>query len=123
ILNKFPDQFIGYLLQSLSFFLMDDYDKASEIVDVGLEKAPNILLLCQQAQIYIKKNDWESALKIINDQLAINPDNTFLLRSKFWIDINEWRYGIKDSKATLERIDSAIKLNPDDKELLILKSL
>ena len=123
ILNKFPDEFIGYLLQSLTFFLMDDYDKAFEIVDIGLVKAPNILLSCQQAQIYIKKNDWESSLKIINDQLSIHPDNAFLLRSKFWIDINEWFYGIKDPKATLETINSAIKLNPNDSELLILKSL
>ncbi|MHA2260674.1 MAG: tetratricopeptide repeat protein, partial [Promethearchaeota archaeon] len=123
LLDKFPEEFIGYLLQSLTYLLMDDYDKASEIVEIGLKRVPNVLLTCQKIQVLIKQNKWEKAQKIISEQLSTHPDNAFLLRSKFWVNINEWYYGIRDPNATLETITSAIKLNPNEKELLILKSL
>ena len=123
IINKYSSDFIGYLLQSLTYFLMDDYENALSIVDNGLKKATNILLVCQKAQILSKKLDWGKASRIIEHGLSTHPNNIFLLRIKFWIEINEWFYGVINPEGTLEIINSAIKLSPYDRELLILKSL
>jgi tetratricopeptide (TPR) repeat protein/predicted transcriptional regulator len=123
IIKKFPDDFIGYLLQSLTYFSMDDYESATKIVDKGLKVAPHILLECQKAQIFIKKQEFSKALKIVEDSLLDNPGHNLLSRAKFWIHINEWYYGIKNTEETLDIINSTIKLNPTDKELLVLKSL
>ncbi len=123
IIEKYSEEFIGYLLQSLTYFLMDDYDNALSAVEKGLKKAPNILLSCQKAQILTKLEDYGKALDIIDSNLLTHPHHIFFLRLKCWIDINEWYCGIKDPEKTLETINSAIKLNPNDKELVILRSL
>lgn len=123
IINKYSNDFIGYLFQSLTYLLMDDYINAMSIVENGLKEAPNILLICQKAQIRCKLQNWKKSSSVIEDGLSTHPNNTLLLRIKFWIEINEWYYGIKNPEATFKSIDSAIKLNPYDKELLILKSL
>ncbi|MFW9880626.1 MAG: tetratricopeptide repeat protein, partial [Candidatus Thorarchaeota archaeon] len=43
IIAKYPNDFIGYLLQSITYFLMDNYEKALEIIDEAIEAAPNVL--------------------------------------------------------------------------------
>ncbi|MFW9941848.1 MAG: tetratricopeptide repeat protein [Candidatus Thorarchaeota archaeon] len=123
IIDKFSRDFIGYLFQSLTYFLMDDYEKALSLVDKGLKKAPNILLICQKVQILSKIEKYEKALEFLEDALLTHPNHIFLLRIKCWIHINEWYWGIKEPEKTWETINSAIKLNPKDKELKILKSM
>jgi len=123
IINKYSKDFIGYLFQSSTYLLMDDYEKALSLVNNGLEKAPNILLVCQKAQILNKLEEWEKASSLIEDYLETQPNHGFLLRTKFWIEINEWYYGVKKPEVTLDKINSVIKTSPNDKELLILKSL
>jgi tetratricopeptide (TPR) repeat protein len=102
---------------------MDEYDNALRIVEEGLKKTPQILLSYQKVQILIKKQEWEDALSLIEELSTTSLDDAILLRFKYWIYIDKWYYGIKNPESTLEMINTAIKLSPDDKELLILKSL
>ncbi|MHA2089203.1 MAG: tetratricopeptide repeat protein, partial [Promethearchaeota archaeon] len=98
-------------------------DEALKVVEEGLKKTPNMLLSYQKVQIIIKMYEWGKALSLIEELGKVSSDNVIYLRLKFWIHISEWYYGIKDPESTLELINTALRLNPDDKELLILKSL
>lgn len=123
IIKKFPNDFIGYLFQSLTYLLMDDYNNALKLVEEGLDKAPHIFLKYQKVQILIKQQDWASASSCIEELSNESSYNVVNLRFNFWISISEWSNGIKDPESSLEMINAAIKLSPGNKELLILKSL
>lgn len=122
IIKKFPKEFIGYLLQSITFFLMDDYDRAIESAEQGLKEAPNVLLICQKAQIIMKIMDSEKASNFIQEYLQTYPENTTLLRIKILIDIS-LHFGMKDSVETLKQLNFLLKLDSTNKELIILKSM
>lgn len=123
IIKKFPNDYIGYLFQSLTYLLMDDYNNALKLVEEGLDKAPHIFLKYQKVQILIKQQDWASASSCIEDLSNESSYNVVNLQLKFWISISEWYHGIKDPESSLEMINAAIKLSPGNKELIILKSL
>ncbi len=123
IIDKFPESFIGYLLQSLTYFLMDNYDKSLEIIEIGLKKEAHILLNCQKAQIFIKTFRNDEMIKEIDDILLKHPHNILLLRVKYLLEIINRHIHVEISDDTIEIINSAIKINPNDKELLILKCL
>ncbi len=123
IIKKFSNNYIGYLLQSITYFLTDDYEDAFDVIEKGLEKAPNFLLKVQKAQILIKMQVAEKAIKIIEELISDYPNSIPLLRTKFLVYLTDWRILERVSEDPLEIIDSAIKLKPKDKELIILKSI
>ncbi|MFX1419379.1 MAG: tetratricopeptide repeat protein [Promethearchaeota archaeon] len=123
IIAKYPNDFIGYLFQSITYFLMDNYEKALEIIDEALEAAPNVLLICQKAQILNRIDKGYKALNVINDSLSQYPDNSLLLRIKYVVYISNWMAMVKDYNDPLEVIDQLITLNPHNEEILLLKCL
>lgn len=123
IISKFPKNYIGYLLQSITYFLLDNYEEALDIIEEGIERAPYILLGAQKAQLLIKMRDTEKALKIIDEKISNYPNSIPLLRTKFLVYLTDWNMLEKTSEDSLEIINSAIKLKPKDKELIILKSI
>ncbi|NVM36628.1 MAG: hypothetical protein HWN81_13615 [Candidatus Lokiarchaeota archaeon] len=122
IIKKFPKDFIGYLLKSITYFLMDDYDNSLKTIYKGLKEAPNILLFCQKAQVFIKIRRGEEILNEINEKLSKYPNNVSLLRIKFFLYLTHWEYLTKISDNLLVSFEAAIKISPKDKELIILKS-
>ncbi|MFX0041697.1 MAG: tetratricopeptide repeat protein [Candidatus Hodarchaeota archaeon] len=123
IIDKFPDKYIGYLLQSITNFQIDNYEEALNIVEEGLEKAPCFLLEVQKAQILIKMKNAEKALKIIDETISNYPNSIPVLETKFIVYLTDWHILQKTSEDPLEIINSAIKLKPKNKELIILKSI
>jgi len=123
IIRKYPKDFSGYLLQSITYFLLDEYKNSLEIIENGLNKAPNILLLCQKAQIFIKNRMGEEIIDEIDEKLSEVPHNIALLRIKILIYLAHWISFTKNREIPLNIIDSAIKLNPHDSELIILKAI
>lgn len=123
IIKNYPDGFIGYLLQSVTYLLMDDYENSLEIIEKGLKNAPNVLLLCQKAQIFIKNYRGDELLSDINDALLKDSKNISLLRIKYLIYLAQWSRFNRTIENPLSTIESAIKINPKDKELILLKSL
>ncbi|MFW9900980.1 MAG: hypothetical protein ACFFDY_06795, partial [Candidatus Thorarchaeota archaeon] len=123
IIQKYPDEFIGYLLQSITYLLMDNYEKSLEIIDDTLEIIPHLLLTCQKAQILIRLSKGDIAVEEIDELLARNPNNITLLRTKFIALITHWMSLVKDYNIALEVIDRLITLNPDNQEIILLKSL
>jgi tetratricopeptide (TPR) repeat protein/DNA-binding HxlR family transcriptional regulator len=123
IIEKYPEEFIGYLLQSLTYFLIDNYEKSLEIIDKGIEKAYNVALISHKAQILLRRYEGERALQLIDESLSQNPGNFLLLKTKSIIYITYWMSLVKDYNEPLEIIDNLLKVDPNDKELLLLKSL
>ncbi|MFW9968720.1 MAG: hypothetical protein ACFFDF_00880 [Candidatus Odinarchaeota archaeon] len=123
IIAKFPDSFVGYLLQSLTYFLLDDYDKSLDLVEKGLKQKEHISLICQKAQIFIKTFRRDEILEKINDLLLKHPNDIRLLRVKYLLKIVNRDIHAEITNDVLGIINSAIKIDPNDKELLILKSL
>ena len=123
IIKKYPTEFIGYLLQSITYFLKDDYEPSLEIIEKGFKKAPNLILFYQKAQIFIKTHRGEEFQSEIEETLLKHPQDITLLRLKFVLYITHWMCCLKSREHPLEIINSLIKLNPNDKELLILKCI
>ncbi len=123
IIKKFSNNYIGYLLQSITYFLTDDYEDAFDVIEKGLEKTPSFLLKVQKAQILIKMQVAEKAIKIIEELISDYPNSIPLLRTKLLVYLTDCKILERASEDPLEIIDSAIKLKPKDKELIILKSI
>lgn len=123
IIEKYPEEFIGYLLQSMTYFLMDNYEKSLEIVDKGIEKGFSVALISQKAQILLRMYAGEKALNLIDEALSENPGNFLLLKTKFIVYISNWMSLVKDNNDPLKIIDHLLTLRPKDKDLLLLKGL
>ncbi|MFX0035163.1 MAG: tetratricopeptide repeat protein [Candidatus Hermodarchaeota archaeon] len=124
LIRKFPSKFIGYLLQSISYFLMDDYENALKVIEEGFKNAPHVLLLCQKAQIFIKVMRQEEILSEINEALLNNPQHILLLRIKYALILTHtFNNYLRSGDDPLNVINNTIKIRPNDKELLVLKSL
>ncbi|NVM36629.1 MAG: hypothetical protein HWN81_13620 [Candidatus Lokiarchaeota archaeon] len=123
IIKKYPKEFIGYLLQSISYFLMDNYEYSLEIIERGFKEAPNILLLCQKFQIFIKNHRGEEIINDIDEALSKYPHHNTLLRIKIILYLADWDNFVKSRDYSINLINSAIKVSPKDSELLLLKSI
>ncbi len=123
IIDKYPNEFIGYLLQSITYLLMDNYEKSLEIIENALKVTPNVLLICQKAQILMRTSQGANALDYINDALSQYPDNSSLLKTKYLIYITYWMALVKDYNEPLDIINQLTNLNQKDQEILLLKSL
>jgi len=122
IIEKYPNEYVGYLFQSITYFLMGRFKDALEIADLGLNESFNILLISQKAQILINY-DHDKALEIIDEVIGDNPDNFALTRTKFLTVMTDNECCIGAIDEPLELINSLIDSNPNDYELSVLKAL
>lgn len=123
IIKKYPEEIIGYLLQSITYFIMDKYEKSLELIEKGLEIESNAALISHKAQILLRLLQGNEALELINEALSQNPDSFLLLKTKFLIYITYWMSLVKDYNDPLEILNQLITLKPNDKEVLLLKGL
>ncbi|MFX1390127.1 MAG: hypothetical protein ACFE9Z_08705 [Promethearchaeota archaeon] len=123
VIEKFPEHFIGYLFQSISYLIMDDNENSIKSIEIGLKKAPHYLLLCQKAQIFVKNRRGNEILDKIDKAISKHPKKIALLRIKFMIYVNQWDRLIKNQEYPSMVIDSTIKMDPNDPELLLLKAI
>ncbi|MFW9829120.1 MAG: hypothetical protein ACFFEY_16200 [Candidatus Thorarchaeota archaeon] len=123
IIEKFPEYFIGYLFQSITYMTMDDFENSKKVIENGLNKAPHYLLLCQKAQILIKNSRGLEILDHIDKEISKHPKKIALYRIKFMIYITQYDHLGTNHEYPSIIFDSAIKLNPNDAELLLLKSI
>ncbi len=123
IIAKYSNSYAGYLLQSLTYFKMNEIEKATKVIEEGLGISNNVSLICQQVQFLIKKLEYDNALEILDNSLSENPNNTHLLRLKSILYlINKELYDL-DPEEPMNLLNSVIKLKPDDLDLLILKAV
>lgn len=122
LIEKIPKSFLGYLFQSITYFLMDDLDKSFVVIEKGLKVAYNKALIAQKAQILIRKGERKESLKILEKALTKFPNNVLLLRAKFIAMITDSDILQKSFENPLKVIETAIQLQPKNKELVILKA-
>jgi tetratricopeptide (TPR) repeat protein len=122
IIEKRPDDYVGYLFQSITYFLMGEFTKALDAVDLGLTMSFDISLICQKAQILINTNHSE-AVKLIDAALLDYPNDLYLLRTKFLSFITEKACCLRSIEEPINLINSLIDSNPRNLELLVLKAI
>jgi len=103
--------------------LMDNYERSLEIIKEASEISPSVLLTCQKAQILKRLHEGDKAIVDIDALLSQYPNNLTLLRIKYIIYITHWMTLAKDYNKVLEVIEQLTTLNPNDPEILLLKSL
>jgi len=122
IIKKHPDEYVGYLFQSITYFFMGQFNRALETIESGLSKDNNASLIAQKAQLLISI-DHDKALGIVEEALAEFPDNFLLQRTKFLCILTDKECCIKAINEPLEYINSLIEANPKDLELSVMKAL
>jgi superkiller protein 3 len=122
IIEKYPEEYVGYLFQSMTYFMMGRFKEALNVAELGLNNAFNVLLIAQKAQILINY-DHSKAMEIINEVIGDYPDNFALLRTKFLTVMTDKECCIGPIATPLTLIDSLIDSNPENNELKILKGL
>ncbi len=122
IINKYPDEYIGYLFQSITYFFMGKLNRALETIESGLSRTYDVSLIAQKAQILINL-DHNKALDIVEEALAEHPDNFLLQRTKFLSILTDKECCVKSIDEPLELINSLIETNPKDLELSVMKAL
>jgi tetratricopeptide (TPR) repeat protein/Mn-dependent DtxR family transcriptional regulator len=122
IIEKYPEEYVGYLFQSITYFLMGRLKEAIAIADLGLSKSFDVLLVSQKAQILINY-DHDKALKTIDEVIEDYPNNFALLRTKFLSVMTDKECCIKNIDTPEELINSLIEKYPNDNELKLLKGL
>jgi len=115
--------YIGYLFKSIALFSLLEFDEALYIINEGLEIAANASLLCMQAYIQLYRNEYDKAVKIIDDVLERDPQNLLVLKTKIIIIMHYRKCCLISHEEDFELIDKIIKLNPKDKEFYILKAI
>ena len=122
IINKHPDEYIGYLFQSITYFFMGKLNRALEAIESGLSRTYDVSLTAQKAQILINL-DHNKALDFVEEALAEHPDNFLLQRTKFLCILTDKECCVKTIDEPLEFINSLVETNPKDLELSVMKAL
>ncbi|GAG62069.1 unnamed protein product, partial [marine sediment metagenome] len=120
IIEKYPTEYVGYLFQSVTYFLMGRFKDALDVIDLGLNMSFNILLISQKTQVLINY-DHDKAQELIDEMIKEYPDNFALNRTKFLVGMTDCCTKIYDEP--FELINSLIELNPDDSDLSIMKAV
>ncbi len=123
IIKNNPEANIGHLFQSLTYLEKNEFNSALSVIEKGLEISYDIPLICQKAQILLKKNEPEKALEIVNNSLEESPNNILLMRTKIIILFLHGKCCDKTPEETLIFINSAIKSNPNNLDFTILKAI
>jgi len=82
LIKKYPNSFIGYLLQSWTYFILSEDDKSLDSIEQGLKFSSNILLIYQKIQTLIKMNRINDAKELIDKGLKKNPFDIYLQKSE-----------------------------------------
>ena len=122
IIEKYPDEYIGYLFQSITYFMMSKFKDALETIDLGLNMSYDVSLICQKAQIFINYNHPKS-LEVINEVIGDHPNNLLLLRTKFLSEMTDKLCCQKEGNVPTELIDSLLASDPENLELVVLKAV
>jgi len=122
IIEKYPNEYVGYLFQSITYFLMGKFKNALEIIDLGLNMSYDVSLICQKAQVLINY-DHSKSLEVIEDVIGDHPNNLLLLRTKFLSIMTDKLCCEKSIEIPTDLIDSLLALDPKNLELVVLKAV
>ncbi|MFX0074563.1 MAG: CDC27 family protein, partial [Candidatus Hermodarchaeota archaeon] len=122
LISEKPESYVGYLLKALALFKLNEFEEALKVVEEGITNSDHYPLKCVKAQILIKQAKAKDALKLIEKELEKDPNNLFLLRTKFIILSTDESCWGECAARPLDIIDDIIELKPDDESLYVLKA-
>ena len=122
IIEKYPDDYLGYLFQSITYFMMGKFKNALESIELGLNMSWDVSLICQKAQVLINY-DHPKSLKVIEEVFEDHPNNPILMRTKFLSKMTDKYCCQKEGDVPTELIDTLIESDPENLELVVLKAV
>jgi len=119
IIEKYPDDYIGYLLQGNTYYETSDLENGLKILEKGLKIKPNhAFLTYQKILILNQREEFLDSLNIINRFLENNPNNTLFLGAK----ANALELQEKYEEA-LDIYDRALGLEETNMDLIVSKGI
>ena len=119
IIDKYPDEAVGYLFQSLTHFSSGNFNEALEVLKESEGLSYQIPLICQKAQVLAKMSKHEEARDLVDQALEKDPDNLFLIRTK--IVTNMSKCCESDPDMIFEQVNKALETDPENLDMKMLK--
>jgi len=123
LIEKYDFLYIGYLFQSITSFLMGEYDVALKQLNKPLEERANISLESHNVQILMKMGDNEKALEIIKKYLSQNEDDLTFLRLMIIYNFIYKKCYMDTWKENFNAIDNINQQDPSNDTFKILKAI
>lgn len=116
-----PKYLYGYWIRSLIYQDKLDIADAVRDEDMAIQLAPkDVALYSRQADNYEYLGEWDKAKADIDKALQINPDNSWAVSDKAWM---EWSQGAGDGDKAMADADKALLLSPGNYGALRLKAM
>jgi tetratricopeptide (TPR) repeat protein/Mn-dependent DtxR family transcriptional regulator len=122
LISTRPNSYIGYLFHAVTLFELSEYKVALGIIEEGLKHSDHYSLDVVKAQNLIKISKTKDALRLMQEALARDPKNTYLLRTKFLILITDESCYAECLERPLDIINEVISLKPDNLSFHVLKA-
>ncbi len=119
IIEKYPDDYIGYLLQGNTYYEKGDHEKGLKILERSLKIKPkHALLTYQKVLILNKRKEYVKSLNIIKEFLEDNPKNILFLGAKANVLESQEKF-----EEALDIYERALNLDENNVDLTVGKGI
>ena len=119
IIDKYPNEAVGYLFQSLTHFSSSNFNEALEVLKESEGLDYQVPLTCQKAQVLAKMSKHQAANDLIDKALNKDPNNLFLIRTKLVINMSQCC--LKEPDTLFEQINKGLEVDPENLDIKMLK--
>jgi len=113
VLESHKDIYILYSVINSQLQLLEEFDKAEQVLKVGIEKFPDRFLLFEDlSNLYISQNRLTEAEKILNDAAGLIPNNETNHKSDWLTSYGELYWAKGEKSKAVEHWRNAIETDP-----------
>ncbi|TFF99426.1 MAG: tetratricopeptide repeat protein [Promethearchaeota archaeon] len=123
IIEKYHSMYLGYLMQSLTYFLMGRYDSALEVIDKYYKGAINLSLKSQKIQILLKIDEEEKALKLLEEFSNLKNSEDITLILNILHTIIDQKCVDENCEDILDMIENFIDKKPMNEKFMTYKAI
>lgn len=121
LIDKYPDNPIGYLFQSLTYFSSGNYNDALDSLNEAEDTKHQNWLVCQKAQVLSKMSKHDLANEILDEALEKDPEDMFLIRTKLVVNISKNKCCVDNPELLFDIVDNGLEKIPNSIDLKLLK--
>jgi tetratricopeptide (TPR) repeat protein len=114
-LDRHEDLFLLYAIISSQLQLLEEFDKAEQILKEGIKRFPDRFLLAEDlAVLYTKQNRLAEAEKLLNDVEGLIPDDETIHKSDWLLNYGKLYWEKGEKKKAVELWVNAIETDPSN---------
>ncbi|NOX18678.1 MAG: tetratricopeptide repeat protein [Chlorobi bacterium] len=112
-LDRHEDLFLLYAIINSQLQLLEEFDKAEQVLKEGIKRFPERFLLAEDlAILYTKQNRLAEAEKLLNDVEGLIPDDETIHKSDWLLNYGKLYWEKGEKKKAVERWVNAIETDP-----------